>query len=215
MQEGSLLDGTNDSDMQVQLWITLAESIAYTVLSGCGMDMGQLKNGYIFKYIHKFNTTDTLSVLGNAINSQVKPLMTEIGRAVRQYGKQAQKEFTDIFIKNIENAPDRGHNNNRNSSIEKDTMERGTGNETGIQAGRGLPGTGYRDGRTAGRGDKEIRVSEEKLPGGEQGRDVHSNGSFKQADRTSVYGTGTGRGENGQDNKTDGRNGRGGRNHMH
>lgn len=212
VQEGSLLDGTNDSDMQVQLWVTLAESIAYTVLSGCGMDMGQLKDGYLFGYINKFNTTDTLSVLGNAINSQVKPLMTEIGHAVRQYEKQAQKEFTNISRKDIENVQDRDYNNNRNSSIEKDTVERSKGNETGIQAGRGLPGTGYRDGRTARRGDKEIRASEEKLPGREQGWDVHSDGSFKQADRTSAYGTGAGRGENGQDNKTDGRNGKGGRN---
>ena len=100
VQEGSILDGTNDSDIQAQLWVTLAESIAYTVLSGCGMDMGQLKDGYLFEYIHKFNTTDTLSVLGNAINSQVKPFMTEIGRAVRQYEKQAQKEFTNISKNN-------------------------------------------------------------------------------------------------------------------
>ena len=211
VQEGSLFEGTKESDMPVQVWITLAESIAYTVLSGCGMDMGQLKDGYLFEYIHKFNTTDTLSVLGNAINSQVKPLMAEIGRAVRSYEKQEQKEFTGVYRNGIVNTAGRDYSNTINN-IEINTGERGTENETGIQTGRGLPGTGYRDGRTAGRGDKEIRASEEKLPGGEQGRNVHSDGSFKQADRTSAYGTGAGRRENGQDNKTDGRNGRDGRN---
>jgi len=212
VQKGSLFKETKESDMSLQVWVTVAESIAYTVLAGCGIDGSILKEGYSFDYIHKFNTTDTLSVLGNTINSQVKPLMAEIGRTVRQYEKQQEKGLAGISMKDIGNIPDKGYNNTRNSNAEKNTGERGTENETGIQTGGGLPGTRYRDGRTAGRGDTEVRASEEKLPGEEQGRDFHSDGSFKQAGRTSAYGTGTGRGENGYINKADGGSGRGGRN---
>jgi len=208
---GSLFEGTKESDMPLQVWITVAESIAYTVLAGCGADVSLLEEGYSFDYIHKFNTTDTLSVLGNAINSQVKPLMAEIGRAVRSYEKQSQKEFTYTSGNNIGNEPDRDYNNTRND-IERNTEGRGKENETGIQAGGGLPGTGYRDGHTARGGDKEIRASEEKLPGGEQRRGFYSNGSFKQAGGTPAHGTRTGRGKDGQDNKADGRSGKSGRN---
>ena len=41
-----------------------------------------------FEYIHEFNNTKTLAVIGNATTEMCKPLLMEIGRTIGAYERQ-------------------------------------------------------------------------------------------------------------------------------
>ena len=71
---------------------TLSASIAYTLLSRCGADMDLWKDELNFDYISEFNTSMSLSVIGNATTDMCKPLLMEIGRTVAAYDRQLARQ---------------------------------------------------------------------------------------------------------------------------
>lgn len=216
--KGSRLEGEEWRSFSVRVYGAMLESAHCEVMGACGSDIRPQK--YSFYDIKYFNTHGALCMLGNEINAFVRPVIAEIGRAVREYEKQ--KEETKVVQTHIEgknagqgqkslaSTPETGYNALKrestieNSRKENSDTERGGAYGTDVQTGRGLPGAGYRNGRAAGRGTEEIRPASEKIPDGEQGRGVFGAPSGQRTDAAPVRDTGTGRGADGADRRADG-----------
>ena len=216
--KGSRLEGEEWRPFSVRVYGAMVESAYCEVIGACGYDTQPQK--YSFHDIKYFNTHGTLCILGNEINAFARPVIAEIGRAVREYEKQreetkaAQENIEEKNVvqeqKSLASAPETGYNAlKRESTVygsEKENMdkERGAVYGTGIQMGRGLSDPGSRNGRTAGRGAEEIRPAEEKIPDGEQGGRVFDAPAGQRIDAPPVRDTGTGRGADGADRSADG-----------
>ena len=88
VKEGSFLDDLDELNLGIRLRETLASSISFTLLSRCGADMDLWKDDMNFEYIHEFNNTKSLAVIGNATTEMCKPLLMEIGRTIGAYERQ-------------------------------------------------------------------------------------------------------------------------------
>ena len=216
--KGSRLEGAEWRPFSVRVYGAMVESAYCEVMGACGSDIRPQK--YSFHEIKYFNTHGTLCMLGNEISAFARPVIAEIGRAVREYEKQReetktaqgniQEKSAGQGQKSLASAPETGYNALKRESAadgsEKENMdkERGAVYGTGIQMGRGSSDPGPRNGQTAGRGAEEIRPASEKIPDGKQGGRVFSPPSVKRTDGPPVNSPGTGRGADGADRGADG-----------
>ena len=234
VKEGSFLDDLNELNLRIRLRETLASSISFTLLSRCGADMDLWKDDMNFEYIHEFNNTKSLAVIGNATTEMCKPLLMEIGRTIGAYERQiarqnasnkarekAAGEHIGSHEENVEkglaNAPEADYNALKRESettVEKPkatgnhTEMEGIANETDIRKERGLSDSEPDSERGAGTGTDQVRTDEEELSEGTQERDLSGNGTDRGAESTLSAGTGAGRTENGTSDRTDGEVGR-------
>ena len=234
VKEGSFLDDLDELNLGIRLRETLASSISFTLLSRCGADMDLWKDDMNFEYIHEFNNTKSLAVIGNATTEMCKPLLMEIGRTIGAYERQiarqnasnkarekAAGEYIGSHEENVEkglaNAPEADYNALKRESetiIEKSketenhTEMEGIANETDIRKERGLSDSEPDSERGAGTGTDQVRTDEEELSEGAQERDLSGNDSDRGAESTLSAGTGAGRTENGTSDRTDGEVGR-------
>ena len=226
VKEGSFLDDLDELNLGIRLRETLASSISFTLLSRCGADMDLWKDDMNFEYIHEFNNTKSLAVIGNATTEMCKPLLMEIGRTIGAYERQiarnkarekAAGEHIGSHEENVEkglaNAPEADYNALKRESettIEKPretenyTEMEGIANETDIRKERGLSDSEPDSERGAGEGTDQVRTDEEELSEGAQERDLSGNDSDRGAESTLSADTGAGRAENGTSDRTDG-----------
>mgnify|MGYP000084372345 FL=1 len=92
VKEGSFLDDLDELNLGIRWRETLASSISFTLLSRCGADMDLWKDDMNFEYIHEFNNTKSLAVIGNATTEMCKPLLMEIGRTIGAYERQIARQ---------------------------------------------------------------------------------------------------------------------------
>ena len=234
VKEGSFLDDLDGLNLGIRLRETLASSISFTLLSRCGADMDLWKDDMNFEYIHEFNNTKSLAVIGNATTEMCKPLLMEIGRTIGAYERQiarqnasnkarekAAGEHIGSHEENVEkglaNAPEAECNALKRESkttiekpkeTENHTEMEGIANETDIRKERGLSDSEPDSERGAGIGTDQVRTDEEELSEGAQERDLSGNDSDRGAESTLSAGTGAGRTENGTSDRTDGEVGR-------
>ena len=230
VKEGSFLDDLDELNLGIRLRETLASSISFTLLSRCGADMDLWKDDMNFEYIHEFNNTKSLAVIGNATTEMCKPLLMEIGRTIGAYERQiarnkarekAAGEHIGSHEENVEkglaNAPEADYNALKRESettiekpkeTENHTEMEGIANETDIRKERGLSDSEPDSERGAGTGTDQVRTDEEELSEGAQERDLSGNDSDRGAESTLSAGTGAGRTENGTSDRTDGEVGR-------
>jgi hypothetical protein len=230
VKEGSFLDDLDELNLGIRWRETLASSISFTLLSRCGADMDLWKDDMNFEYIHEFNNTKSLAVIGNATTEMCKPLLMEIGRTIGAYERQiarqnasnkarekAAGEHIGSHEENVEkglaNAPEADYNALKRESettVEKPkatgnhTEMEGIANETDIRKERGLSDSEPDSKRGAGTGTDQVRTDEEELSEGTQERDLSGNGTDRGAESTLSAGTGAGRTENGTSDRTDG-----------
>ena len=209
LKEGSFLEELDELNVEVRIKQTLADSIAYTVLKRCGMEESELAEEIRFPYIHEFNTVETLSQLGSNVSDLSKPILMEIGKAIKAYEKEADRNLSE---KGLANASETRYNALKREIHEQDEQyiaqtenegERSKNNEFSIREKRGLSDTDVADGRTAGGNLNEVRADEKELSEGEQERSLYGTASEGQVEGTPVDGTGTGRAENGGSDRTD------------
>ncbi len=186
---------------------TLASSIAYTVLSRCGIEKELWEKELDFKYIGKFNTQNDLAVIGNANTEICRALLMEIGKTIRVYEQETVKEKilqnTDIGLEKdtkLQYNTLKRESETVNQTIETEGMKNGTD----LQAGGGLSDTKSDNRRGAGTGDDKIRTNAEKFPEGAQKRDLSGNAVVGQAYSTLPGNAGTGRTEDGYADSADG-----------
>ena len=230
VKEGSFLDDLDELNLGIRLRETLASSISFSLLSRCGADMDLWKDDMNFEYIHEFNNTKSLAVIGNATTEMCKPLLMEIGKTIGAYERQiarnkAREKAAGEHIgshegnveKGLANAPEADYNALKRESettIEKPreteyhTEMEGIANETDIRKERGLSDSEPNSERGAGEGTDQVRTDEEELSEGTQERDLSGNDTDRGTESTLSAGTGAGRAENGTSDRTDGEVGR-------
>lgn len=186
---------------------TLASSIAYTVLSRCGIEMELWEKELDFQHIGKFNTQNDLSVIGNANTEICKAMLMEIGKTIRAYEQEAAKEKIPQNLEiRLENDTKPHYNTLKreseaaNPTTEMEEMKNGTD----VQTGRGLSDTESDNRRGAGTGADKIRTDAGEFPEGAQERRLSGNAVVRQSDSTLHGNTGTGRTENGYTDSADG-----------
>ena len=206
LKEGSYLEELDELNLSVRLRVTLADSIAYTVLKRCGVAESVLTEEMSFPYIHEFNTVETLSQLGSNVSDLSKPVLMEIGKTIRNYEKEINLNFSK---KGLEKIPEHDYNALKRESENTDrqpseqSRERSSENETTIRTERGLPDPDVTDGRTAGGNTDEIRADEKEILTGEQERSLYGTALKREAERASFDHSEAGRGENGISDRTD------------
>ena len=209
LKEGSFLEELDALNVEVRVRETLADSIAYTVLKRCGMEESELAEEISFPYIHEFNTIETLSQLGSNVSDFSKPILMEIGKAIKAYEKEVSQNLEE---KGLANTSETRYNALKRESKEQDEEyitqtenagERGKNDEFSIREERGLSDTNVTDGRTAGWNINEIRTDEKEIFTGEQERSLYGTSSEGQVEGTPVNGAGAGRAENGSTDRTD------------
>lgn len=218
LKEGSFLEELDGFNVEVRIRETLADSIAYTILKRCGMEEKELFELIEFPYSHEFNTTETLSLLGSSVSDLSKPVLMEIGKAIRAFDREQQQElskqrrteenFSEI---GLANTPDIDYNALKcESESDKEEIsktgepgERGKDNETDIREERGLPDSHGTDGRTAAGDADKIRADEEELSSGTQERHLHRASPEREVKRASVDDSGTGGGADGAADRAD------------
>ena len=229
VKEGSFLDDLDELNLGIRLRETLASSISFTLLSRCGADMDLWKDDMNFEYIHEFNNTKSLAVIGNATTEMCKPLLMEIGRTIGAYERQitrqnasnkVRKKVAEEYIgsheenveKGLANAPKADYNALKRESettiekpkeTENHTEMEGIANETDIRKERGLSDSEPDSERGAGEGTDQVRTDEEEVLTGAQERSIYGTSSEREAEGTPVNDTGAGRGENGASDQTD------------
>ena len=204
--KGSFLENLDDLNLEVRIRETLADSITYMVLKGCGLDEKEIAEEISFPYIHEFNTMGVLAHLGENVAEMSKSMLLEVGRAVRNYDRQ------NSYQKGLANASETRYNALKRESDTQDEQsiehtgkdgERGKNDEIRLRTERGLPDTDVTGGQTAGGNTDEVRSHEGEIPEGTQERSPHSTVTGRETERTSVDDTGTGRGENGVPDRAD------------
>lgn len=208
LTEGSFLEGLDEYSLKIHLRETLQASISYTLLTRCGLDAQEYPYSMNFDYIHEFNTLPVLSQLGSNTTELCKPILMEIGKAIRVY----EQEMSKIAVDNSQNlrynalkreSEMREEEHTENQRADKE--ERGSDYGTDISEERRLLHPEYQNGRTAGGNADEIRNPAEGLSEGEQKGDLLRAASGRQTDEPPAGDSGDGRAENGLDDKTDGR----------
>ena len=209
LKEGSFLEELDELNVAVRLRETLADSISYTVLRRCGVPESVLTEEISFSYIHEFNTVETLSQLGSNVSDLSKPILMEIGKTIRAYEKEVDRNLSE---KGLENTSQTNYNalkcesKTQEEQLQAQTEENGErsfDDETEIREERGLSDSDVTDGRTAGGNADEVRIDEKEILTGEQERDLHGTSSEGEPDRASVDDPEAGRGENGTSDRAD------------
>ena len=209
LTEDSFLEGLDEYSLKVHLRETLQASISYTLLTRCGLDAEEYQDSMNFDYIHEFNTLPVLSQLGSNTTELCKPILMEIGKAVRSYEQEMWKKAVDNAQNMSYNALKREsevqkEESDRNQRVEN-REERGSDYGTDISEERRLLYPEYQGGRAAGGNTDEIRYPAEGLPEGEQERDLFRDASGRKTDEPSAGDPGNGRAEDGEHDGTDGK----------
>ncbi len=80
----SYLEDLDGDCVAVRLREMLEQSVCYTIMKRCGLDMMDFAGDFSFEYIHEFNTLRTLSVLGSATSELCEPMLVQIGRSIAE-----------------------------------------------------------------------------------------------------------------------------------
>ncbi len=223
--EGSLLEGLDNLNLELRLRDTLADSIAYTVLSRCGIDKGDIADYVEFNYIREFSTIESLNVLGQANSELTEPMLREIGKTINIYDRnrsvEAQRNVNREQIERHEeksemglaNASDGRYNALTRESEKRDIEYNDSGEKdagrseygTSIRSDRGLSGSEPDSEQGAGGETDQIRNTEKELPQGTQERSLQRNVDERNSEGALLDDTGAGRGENGSSDISDGK----------
>ena len=211
--EGSSLENLDEQNIGIRFKETLTDSIAFMLLSACGVDMKEYQPKFSFDFIHEFDTMDSLYILGDATSELAKPVLVEIGKTVRIYNRIHEKEQEENLLqKGIENTPKIDYNAlKRKSDGEQENIseinnkEGGNIDETELRTERRLHDSNVTGGRSTGGANNEVwnnegDVSERKTPWG-----VFSTTPEGRTRRAFTDDSETGRGENGAVDIADGR----------
>ena len=228
-KEGSFLEELDEMNVGLRLRETLSASIAYTLLSRCGADMDLWKDELNFDYISEFNTSMSLSVIGNATTDMCKPLLMEIGRTVAAYDRQfarrkavdkAKEKADEVRIENPQKNPEKvlakaeepRYNALKRESENEPQTEADTNHietevnayGTDIREERGLSDTQPDAGQRAGGAADQVRADAEELSEGTPEGDIQRASDGRQAESALPGDTESGRGTDGLPDGADG-----------
>lgn len=219
VKEGSFLEDLDELNLELRLRETLADSIAYTVLKRCGLEEKELAEEFDFHFIHEFNTLETLSQLGSNVSDLSKPILMDIGKAIRTFDKEMQQQATREQNKNenfakigLENTTTLDYNALKRESEKReqdlllqtgDAGERSQEDESDIRKERGLSNSDVTGERAARGNTDEIWTATEEISSGTQERNLHGTSTEGKIEGTFADDSGAGRTENGASDRAD------------
>ena len=172
VKEGSLLEELDDLSTESWFKGLLENSVAYVMLTRCGVDPQEFFNGEDFAHIYDFNTPETLSILGGAVSDIAEMPLREIASTVRNLYREEQKQ-NRTFAGN----PDKRYNDGRVK------RERSVEHGTDVPNGERLPPA--QPGRAGGPEGRKIWDAAAQLSQKPQERLLHGNAVERQAGRPS------------------------------
>ena len=92
VKEGSLLEELDDLNTEVWFKGLLENSVAYIMLTRCGIDPQEYFSGEDFAHVFDFNTPETLSILGGAVSDISEMPLREIASTVRNLYREEQEQ---------------------------------------------------------------------------------------------------------------------------
>ena len=198
---GSPLADLDETSLDLHLKNTLSESVSFTILSACGIEVQKYSSKFEFSYIHEFDTMDTLSILGDAANELAKPVLLEISKTVRAYEKLRFQK------KEIENASHPEYNTLKRESEanNQQTAERGNNDESELREKWRLHDSDVEGQRSTRRDSNEVRNDAGNLSQGESERNLFSYAPEGDIERTSVNDPEPGRRTDGDFDPADGK----------
>ena len=171
VKEGSLLEELDDLNTEQWFKGLLENSVAYIMLTRCGIDPQEYFSGEDFAHVFDFNTPETLSILGGAVSDISEMPLREIASTVRNLYREEQEQ-NRTFAGNA----DRRYNGGR-------TSERSVGHGADVQ-NRGRLSTAQ-PGSAGGPEGRKIWDAAAQLPSDAQERLLHGDAVERQTERPS------------------------------
>ena len=172
VKEGSLLEELDDLNTEVWFKGLLENSVAYIMLTRCGIDPQEYFSGEDFARIYDFNTLKTLAILGAAASDIAEMPLREIASTVLPLYWEEEKQ-NRTFAGN----PDRQYNDGRTK------RERSVEHGADIQ-NRGRLSTAQ-PGRAGGPAGRKIWDAAAQFPRQSPARDLHGNAADRGAEQPS------------------------------
>ena len=150
--DGSFLEEYDDLNIEVQFKSAATVSIAYALMSRCGLDTEQYFQHEDFMLIFDFNTPATVGALGAAVSQMNQQVLRQIGVTIQNYEREQLAERSNHH----EEQPD-------------------------LHAERGLPDSRPEPERTAGEAPGQVRAAAESVSEGTPAPDLQPAAADREA----------------------------------
>ena len=150
--DGSFLEEYDDLNIEVQFKSAATVSIAYALMSRCGLDTEQYFQHEDFMPIFDFNTPATVGALGAAVSQMNQQVLRQIGVTIQNYKREQLAERSNHH----EGQPD-------------------------LHEERGLPDSRPEPERTAGEAPRQVRQDAESVPEGTPAPDLQPAAADREA----------------------------------
>ena len=191
VKEGSLLEELDDLSTETWLRILVENSVAFIILTRCGIDPLDYFSGEDFSHVYDFDTPETLSILGGAVSDIAEMPLREIASTVLSLYRAEQRE-NRTFDGNF----DRQYHDGRRK------QERSVEHGTDISNRGRLPSP--QPGSAGGPEGRKIWDAAAQLPSDPQERLLHGDAPQRQAERPSGEDRPAGHGDGGAADGADG-----------
>ena len=184
IKEGSLLEELDDLSTEAWFKGLVESSVAFIMLTRCGIDPMDYFSGEDFAHVYDFDTPETLSILGGAVSDIAEMPLREIASTVLSLYRAEQREN-----RTFAQTPNRQYHDGRTK------QERSVEHGTDIPDGRRLPPA-----ESGSAGDPEGRKiwdAAAQLPSDPQERLLHGDAPQRQVERPSGEDRPAGHGDGG------------------
>ena len=172
VKAGSLLEELDDLSTETWFKGLVENSVAFIMLTRCGIDPMDYFSGEDFAHVYDFDTPETLSILGGAVSDIAEMPLREIATTVLSLCRAEQREN-----RTFDGNSDRQYHGGRID--QKRSVEHGTD----ISDGRRLPPA--QPGSAGGPEGRKIWDAAAQLPSDPQERLLHGDAPQRQAERPS------------------------------
>ena len=191
VKAGSLLEELDDLSTETWFKGLVENSVAFIMLTRCGIDPMDYFSGEDFAHVYDFDTPETLSILGGAVSDIAEMPLREIATTVLSLYRAEQREN-----RTFDGNSDRQYHGGRIN--QKRSVEHGTD----ISDGRRLPPA--QPGSAGGPEGRKIWDAAAQLPSEPQERLLHGDAPQRQAERPSGEDRPAGHGDGGAADGADG-----------
>ena len=191
VKAGSLLEELDDLSTETWFKGLVENSVAFIMLTRCGIDPMDYFSGEDFAHVYDFDTPETLSILGGAVSDIAEMPLREIASTVLSLYRAEQREN-----RTFAQTPNRPYHDSRTK------QERSIEHGTDIPDGGRLPPA--QSGSAGGPEGRKIWDAAAQLPSDPQERLLHGDAPQRQAERPSGEDRPAGHGDGGAVDGADG-----------
>jgi len=165
--KGSQIETLSPEEIMQMSCNLISKCVSYMVMTRCGIDTEMHFKAADFTDIRLFDTPQTIALFGSAASDISEMMLREIEGTVKSLDKE-NRTFANNAVRHYDTGDTKGSD-----------KERRTDHETELYDAGRLPSSAA--GSSADAGHREVRNDEEELPEGTQGRDLHRDASFREA----------------------------------